>query len=137
MDQSRFERINNYLALVGTSKIRNRINLDKTDDFGDFLSRLWALFGPPEEIHYEGFTYTLKDTVTDLVFSAYSAGSGPAYGGHHQNIDELLPILDIFDELLSETILADCEVEFETDFGIYRTGARDGIPFGETINIDE
>jgi hypothetical protein len=135
IDPSRFERVATSAAM-GTGRIRNRINLQDTNDFGDFLSRLWALYGPPDEIGFEGFTYTLRDKETGMIFTAYSAGSGPAYGGAYDAISELEPILDLFEKLLQSTKPADCEIEFETDFGIYRTGAKDGIPFGKTIEKD-
>ncbi len=132
IDPLRFERVASSEA-AGTGRIRNRINLQKTDDFGDFLSRLWALFGSPNEIVYEGFDYTFRDKETGVIFTAYSAGSGPAYGGFSEDGATLDAILDLFEELIQNTKPADCEIEFETDFGIYRTGAKDGIPFGKTI----
>jgi hypothetical protein len=135
-DPSRFERAS-FSDVVGTSQMRSRINLQPTDDFGDFLSRLWALYGPPDEVGYEGFTYIFRDKETNVIFTAYSAGSGPAYGGFGEDASKLDPILDLFEELLQNTKPADCEIEFETDFGIYRTGAKDGIPFGETIEIED
>jgi hypothetical protein len=134
-DPSRFERVTPSKA-IGTSRRRNRINLKQTDDFGDFLSRLWSLYGPPDEVGFEGFTYTFRDKETGMIFTAYSAGSGPAYGGFVEDASKLDPILDLFEKLLQNTKPADCEIEFETDFGIYRTGAKDGVPFGETIERD-
>ena len=136
IDPSRFERAS-FSQAVGSSRRRHRINLQPTDDFGDFLSRLWALYGPPDEVGFEGFIYIFRDTETDLIFTAYSAGSGPAYGGRSEDASKLDPVLDLFEELLQNTKPADCEIEFQTDFGIYRTGAKDGIPFGETIEIDD
>jgi hypothetical protein len=66
----------------------------------------------------------------------YCAGSGPAYGGFVEDASRLDPILNLFEELLQNTRPADCEIKFETDFGIYRTGAKDGIPFGQTIESE-
>jgi hypothetical protein len=118
-------------------RIRHRVNLQKTNDIGDFLSRLWAIFGPPDDIQAEGYTYVLRDRETGLTFRAYCAGSGPAYGGFQEEAAALEPVLDAFDTLLQHTTPADCEIEFETDFGMYKTGAKNGIPFGETIAVDE
>ena len=134
----RFERVSSSLQLEGRGgQIRHRINLQPTDDIGDFLSRLWALFGPPDEVQPEGFDYTFRDRETGLVFWAYCAGSGPAYGGASQNAARLEPVLDEFEALLQSTIPADCEIEFENDYGIFRTGAVNGVPFGRTIEVKE
>ena len=68
----RFERVEPSV-LGGTSKIRHRpVN---RYSIGDFVSRIWALYGPPDSVVYEGFSYAFKDTETGLVFSAYAAGS--------------------------------------------------------------
>ncbi len=134
-DPSRFGRVASSEA-VGTGRARNRINVQPTNDSGDFLSRLWALYGPPDEVGYEGFSYTFRDKETGVVFTAYSAGSGPAYGGFSKDASKLDSVLDLFEELLQSTKPADCEIEFETDFGIYRTGAKDGIPFGKIVEED-
>ncbi len=138
----RFERVvpvfeMNRREFKRDGRIRHRVNLQKTNDIGDFLSRLWALFGPPDDIQPEGYTYVLRDRETGLTFSAYCAGSGPAYGGSQEEAAALEPVLDAFDALLQHTAPADCEIEFETDFGVYKTGANNGIPFGETIVVDE
>jgi hypothetical protein len=138
----RFERVSPSL-LIGSSgfrpngRIGNRINPQTTSDIGDFLSRLWALFGPPDDVQFEGYTYALRDRETGLTFRAYCAGSGPAYGGFQDEAAALEPILDAFDTLLQNTAPADCELEFKTDFGLYKTGAIDGVPFGRTIESDE
>ena len=42
-------------------KVRDWRWLGETDTFGEFISRLWNLFGPPDEIGFEGFTYKIKD----------------------------------------------------------------------------
>jgi hypothetical protein len=70
IDPSRFEQVSSSEA-AGTGRVRNRINLQKSDAFGDFLSRLWALYGPPSEVGYEGFDYTFRDKETGVIFTAY------------------------------------------------------------------
>jgi hypothetical protein len=47
--------------------------------------------------------------------------------------DKLSPVLDAFDVLLEDTTPADCQIEYETDFGLYRSGARNRKPFDERI----
>ena len=48
--------------------------------------------------------------------------------GHHTG--ELAP--DSQKDILA-TLPADCKIEYETDFGLYRSGARNGIPFDEKV----
>lgn len=127
----RFERADRNMERY-SYKVREWINLAPTNDIGDFLSRLWKLFGPPDEIAYEGFTYIIKDSKTGIIFSAYCAGSGPAFGGSESALLDVS--LDDFEKLLENTSPADCEIEFPNDFGIFRTGAHNGIPFGKTIS---
>lgn len=128
MSNERFIRVDDNLA-VGTSLILHR-EIKKSDSMiGDFLSRLWNLYGEPTEINFEGFGYTFKDSETGLIFTAYSAGSGPAYGGNYQDREKLIPIIKSFDKILDDTTLRDCEIEFETDFGLLKTGAKNGIPY--------
>jgi hypothetical protein len=43
---------------------------------GDFIGRLRALFGPVEDDHY-----VLRHRATGFIITAYSAQSGPSYGG--------------------------------------------------------
>ena len=129
-DPKRFERIP-LTEIIGSCKIRNRrfsisAPLRST---GDFLSRIWALYGPPDVLQFEGFTYVFRDTETGLHFSAYSAGSGPAFGGFRPDHERLLPVVDSFESLIDSTKPADCEIQYETDFGWYSSGARNGQPF--------
>jgi hypothetical protein len=113
----------------GTSYIMHRESTNHTTFIGDFLSRIWNLYGGPADVLYEGFHYTFKDVETGLIFTAYSAGSGPAYGGDFKKKKKLIPIITRFDEMLNKTKNADCEISFETDFGILKVGAKNGKPF--------
>ncbi len=128
LDAARFERVDKS-SMVGTSHIRYYSGLGI--GIGDLLSRIWALYGPHDVVLFEGFGYVFKDHETGLIFTAYSAGSGPGFGGHPSESSKLQPVLDSFEQLLSKTRPADCQIEFETDFGLYRSGARNGIPFDE------
>ncbi len=125
---SRFERVDQS-SMIGTSHIRHYSGIGFS--IGDLLSRIWALYGPPDNVMFEGFSYVFKDRETGLIFTAYSAGSGPGFGGRSNEISKLQPVLDSFEQLLSKTRPVDCQIEFETDFGLYRSGARNGIPFDE------
>lgn len=98
---------------------------------GDFVSRLWARFGPPRSVGDEGFTYDLVDRETGLAFSAYSAGSGPAYGG-----DATLEVLEVFERWIASTPPVECTIEYGTDFGLTRAGARRNAA-GEIVSFEE
>lgn len=149
IDPTRFEKIDDG-ACYGTEKIRNWPSdwpeKDRPNRCGEFLSKLWANYGPPNEVGYEGFGYCFRDRDTSTVFSAYSAGTGPAFGGGFREYnpttgfviqDEKLrnfkDVINVFEQLLAETPPMDCEVVFDTDFGVYRVGARGGIPFEEPL----
>lgn len=133
MEGNRFQRIDDKNS-SGTANIINREMKNPNSIIGDFLSRLWKIYGEPKSIGYEGFEYTFKDIETGLIFTAYSAGSGPAYGGNYDEKEKLLPIIKEFDKMLDSVLPADCEIEFETDFGIMKSGAKNGIPYDQ---IDE
>jgi hypothetical protein len=100
---------------------------------GDFLSRLWARFGPPASVVREGFEYRILDRESGLRFRAYCGASGPGYaterglgtflgGGTHG-------VLETFERWIAATSPADCEIRFESGSGIARAGARGGVPF--------
>ncbi|WP_143774443.1 hypothetical protein [Niastella vici] len=128
-----FQRIDDKYA-AGTSLIMNRNIAYVQAPIGDFLSRIWNLYGKPTEISYEGFGYTFKDVKTGLIFTVYSAGSGPAYGGDDSNKDKLLPIITRFDNMLTVTDNADCEITVENDFGTMKTGSKNGVPYDKMIS---
>lgn len=132
MENSRFERADNH-NISSTSKLKSRAMKNPSSMIGDFLSRLWQLFGEPLSVSYEGFDYIIKDTDSGMIFTAYSAGSGPAYGGKGDNKEQLIPIIEIFDKMLDAVIPADCEIRFENDFGTMVSGAKDGVPFDKMI----
>ena len=131
----RFEKTDLPLPPM-TAKIRNWINLAPTNDFGEFLARLWSMFGPTDQIHFEGFTYRIKDNETGIIFTAYCAGTGPAFGGSMDDREAVSQVIDAFEVELKAAPLADCEIEFPTDYGIFRTGAHDGVAFGKTYEED-
>ena len=131
MEENRFQRVEDSLS-KGTSKIINRELKNPFAMVGDFLSRIWKIYGEPKQVGYEGFGYTFKDKETGLIFTAYSAGSGPAYGGKHEEREKLIPVINAFDKMLDSVVPADCEIKFETDFGTMKSGAKNGIPYDKT-----
>lgn len=123
-----FERIDDKYS-NGTSLIKHREGINLEAPVGDFLSRIWYLYGKPDDVSDEGFGYSFRDVNTGLVFTAYSAGSGPAYGGDFDNEENLLPIINKFDKMLAESRNADCEISMQTDFGTLISGSKNGVPF--------
>ncbi|MBS2026710.1 MAG: hypothetical protein JST54_02300 [Deltaproteobacteria bacterium] len=147
IDPKRFERLPDA-NLAGTSQLRGRYDPTDTDPAhaqrmipGDMLCRIWARYGAPTK--QDGlFAYMFRDTTNGVQFSAYSAGSGPAYGA--ALYDHGAPIPDAaraqaeasvgaFDQLLDETPPVDCEWKFEGDEGAYRSGVKNGVPFAEDL----
>ncbi|SFT69010.1 hypothetical protein SAMN05216474_1831 [Lishizhenia tianjinensis] len=128
MLQTRFKRAEAILA-NGTTFIAESSIAEPQALIGGFLSRLWTIFGKPDYVRFEGFDYTLIDTETGLIFTAYCAGSGPAYGGFKKDREALLPVLGTLEAILLKTQPADCQISFDTDFGILKSGAKDGIPY--------
>jgi hypothetical protein len=104
---------------------------------GEFLGRLWTLFGPPDQVGDGGFDYALRDRTTGLAFNAYSGASGPAYGVEHAHRIAIGPVLEAFDRLLDQTAPADCEIEYESEeCGPYRVGILAGQPFEGPLPAD-
>ncbi len=127
-----FERIDDKYA-NGTSLIKYRENTNVDAIIGDFLSRIWSLYDKPNGVLYEGFEYTFKDAKTGIVFTAYSAGGGPAYGGDPNIEEKIIPIITKFDKMLNESKNADCKIRVQTDFGTLLTGSKNGVPFDKFI----
>ena len=104
---------------------------------GEFLGRLWALFGPPDQVGDGGFDYALRDRTTGLAFNAYSGASGPAYGVAPAQRASIGPVLEAFDRLLDQTAPVDCALEYESDeVGPYRVGSLGGRPFEGALPAD-
>jgi hypothetical protein len=132
----RFERV---FGFVGSGRLRNRHG-QRAADRADFLARLWALFGPPDAIA-GGFSYALLDQRTGLRFTAYSAVSGPAFGGLLGERPLLLDALSELEALLEDTPPADCElriwVESEYGRGAALIGSKGGQTFDRALSFDQ
>lgn len=96
---------------------------------GDLLSRMWGHFGKPQKILFEGYLYEIKDKKTGLSFTVSYGASGPAYYTEKVNVEKLRLAVIQFEKLLNDSENADCEIEIETDFGIYLCGSKNGIPY--------
>ena len=130
----RFERVRDQDIsgtgyLYGRFDIKSKHESDKEGYIGDFLSRMWTIFGEPEDI-YEGFLYVLRHKDTGVLFTAGFTGSmGPFYGGFQEDVDRAKSVFEEFEALLGTVEPIDCEYEFGTDFGRFKVGAKDGIPY--------
>lgn len=130
INQNMYEKVNTptnrnvEYDFIQNGKIRN-----ENAPMGDMLSRLWTHFGKPENILFEGYTYNIKDKNTGLVFMVSFGASGPAYHAEKKDIDKLKPIIISFEKFLDSSYNADCEIEVDTDFGIYLCGAKNGVPY--------
>lgn len=111
-------------TLIQYAEIRN-----ESAAMGDFLSKLWGHFGKPQCILFEGYIYTLRDKKSGLYFEASFGASGPGYYGEKKNIEKLKPVIESFEKFIDESENFDCEIEIDTDFGIYLCGAKNGIPY--------
>lgn len=83
--ENRFERVPNGTVsgtkLCGREVVNPGLTQSESIDAERFLHELEARLGPPERRGDDLFTYTVRDRHTGLVFRAYSAQSGPSYGG--------------------------------------------------------
>jgi hypothetical protein len=148
IDPKRFEKIGDESIQLADGQYRNWPadwpEVHHANRLAEFLSKIWTHYGPPNQVQYEGFIYCFLDKEIGTIFTAYSAGSGPAFGGHFRKYDNvngfiileeelsnLKHSIEAFEELLEDTIPANCEIQYDTDFGVHRAGAMDGIPFEE------
>ena len=89
---------------------------------GLFLGRLWALFGAPEDEN--GIVYAIEDVETGVAFSAYAAGSGPAFGG--AQAPEVIAAVEAFEAYLDTIEPVPCRIRLDGDYGPMRYGWADG-----------
>ncbi len=164
VEASRFERVDKSLA-GGAPLICYRYcfylpsGSDKPDEYdqkifsveraGEFLSRLWALYGEPDLME-NSFVYTLRDKKTNFIFTAYCSSFLPAFASNEKEKSKLILSLYLFSRLLEKTEPVDCQIEIDVDFsrfsdnvideeeyrknpGIYKArfkiGSKNGMPF--------
>lgn len=88
-------------------------------DAGNWLCRLWALYGPPPGVTVDGFRYALRDTELGYVLVAYLDARGPSMGavitneeGHRLgDEDRIARSVDDFVRRIDATRPIDCELE--------------------------
>jgi hypothetical protein len=112
--------------------VNSRLTIDRAVDRGEFLARLWTLFGPPTR-RDGGFEYFVRDLETNLDFTAYAAARGPCYGGEAEQRFELRRVIEAFEELLEQTQPVDCAIDYSADReyggGKWVVGYKDGRSF--------
>ncbi|HSD86015.1 MAG TPA: hypothetical protein VLB44_00820 [Kofleriaceae bacterium] len=131
----RFRRAPSHLLgakLFSRRDVNARLGIERSLDRGDFLARLWALYGRPQP-RQGGFEYYVRDSETNLDFIAYAGRKGPCYGGEIEQRLVLRRAVEAFEELLDSTPPVNCSIEYspETEFGtgIWILGCRDGRSF--------
>jgi hypothetical protein len=90
---SGFERLPRRAAggvkLCGRRTVNPSLTFERAMDPARFLRGLRARLGEPDPRGDSLYSYSVRDTVTGVEFEAYSAQSGPAYGGRmHYFTDE-------------------------------------------------
>lgn len=98
---------------------------------GDFLSRIWALYGKPDDVK-NGFSYTFLHRKSGIIFTAYLEIL-PAYGSPAQDVQKTVPVLYRFEELLQQTTPVDCFYIYESPYGTFEVGAANGNPYMKEI----
>lgn len=85
VEAGRFQRLTGRVA--GGAKIASRRDANprltprEAMDVALFLALLRRRLGEPDPRSDSAFSYSVRDTQTGIVFEAYSAQSGPSYGG--------------------------------------------------------
>jgi hypothetical protein len=130
----RFRRTKQLLGarLFTRREVNTRLGIERSLDRGEFLARLWAVFGRPQA-RRGGFEYYIRDTETGLEFIAYAGRKGPCYGGEIEDRPALRRVIEAFEELLDQTAPVNCAIEYEPDNdfgkGAWVLGCRDGRTF--------
>jgi hypothetical protein len=90
----------------------------------EFLGRLWSLFGAPNGDDGKGFVYTLRETTTGTILTAYAGASGPSFGNVTGKRDV---VVDALEALVNATKPVDCRCE--VDYGASTIGIAKGKHF--------
>jgi hypothetical protein len=115
--------------IYGSSFMKNYEFSHESAPMGDFLSKLWSIFGETKNYGYDGYTYAIEHIPTGIIFSAYIGMSGPSFGGFEKDREALKNVYDKFQQLLKAATYVDCELTFQTDYGQMNVGCKGGLPF--------
>ena len=69
------------VKLCGRNAVNPSLPADNVRDPSAFLRVLRAKLGEPDNVADANYSYSIRDLQTGVEFMAYSAQSGPAYGG--------------------------------------------------------
>ena len=131
--EPRFERAKD----VGGGRIDSREGSP-----GEYLAKLWTLFGPPEGQSDGGAYYSVRDRNTGREFVVSTNALGISYGGpfvspeprdFEKTEKAYAPVFAAFDSLLAVTPLADCTFELKVGDGKIILGAKDGVAFERNV----
>ena len=140
VEESHFQRVSEYTVtdpapfcyrFCLSGKNKNSVLGIADIHAGDFLGRLWTLFGEPDACR-TGFGYPLLYTPANLPFTAYHDAMA-AYGSPEQDPQKLVPVLYYFEELLKRTTPTECSYVFDSGYGRYMLGVENGQPYYEKV----
>lgn len=114
----RFERIGagtiGGVKLCGRDIANPQLSHAESIDEQRALRGLEARFGPPDRGGDQTYSYSIRDRQTGLEFRAYSAQSGPSYGGAPELFeqtsagyrlrDDVREVLRVFDEWVESAV---------------------------------
>lgn len=69
------------VKLCGRAHVNPTLSPTDALDVERFRRKLEARFGRPDHVADADYSYSVRDNLTGVEFEAYSAQSGPAYGG--------------------------------------------------------
>ena len=97
------------------------------DFFCAFYVRLFALFGDPSQVGYEGFHYSIFDLEQQCYIQASLTSTGAGYWVP-ENHPAALSIVEALHQQLFDpaVVLKECSLTYEHDFGTTSFGYKDG-----------
>jgi len=132
MNSSRFVKTDS----TGNAKRIKSLEINN-DAHCEFFVRLYALFGEPNQVMFEGFTYKIHDTENDVYFSADLTGFGAGYFAKEDDAATQKIIREFEAVLYDEKLeLKPCSMTYEHDFG-QTTYTYDGLACVCTHEYDE
>jgi len=109
---------------------------------GEYLAKLWTLFGPPEGEADGSAYYSVRDRETGQTFRVSTNALGISYGAALaassprdavEKGEALAPMFAAFDALLARTPLADCRLEMQVGNRKLVLGAKNGVGFDHDV----
>ena len=141
VEKSRFERLNVFKPdeihmVINRSCFKSEDEPIVTYPRGDFLARIWALYGEPDRIDNE-FAYTFLDREKNIIFTAGLRYSMPSYRFREEKKEKVVAALYLFEKLLKKTDPVDCSFKYVSLYGTYEIGCMDGKPYYKQALVEE